>query len=293
MLQLADPRRVARQRVDALVCQAPLARAGEVEAVHEARVASRRLREFLPLLVPASGREADVRPLRRQARAVTRALGPVRELDVSLLTLARLTGHEPADAGAAAHVRRALEAARSDALTGLDAVLAPGALDDLRHGVVGAASPFGGRAARRTCVVSLARRLAARTAAAATALDATGALYAADRLHRARIALKQWRYALELAESCAGYRLRGTIRRLKGVQDILGDLHDNEVLAGRIRDLASGLADRRVRDALAALIRRLDEGVRHRHAEFLVARPSLVTVLLWARRVGAGLESIR
>ena len=61
------------------------AETGDVTAVHQARVASRRLRELLPIL------ELDPRVSRklgRRLRKVTRALGPVRELDV-LLTLGR------------------------------------------------------------------------------------------------------------------------------------------------------------------------------------------------------------
>ena len=52
MPRLTDPRRVARRRLQALSQQVPLALAGDVEGVHQARVASRRLRDFVPLLEP-------------------------------------------------------------------------------------------------------------------------------------------------------------------------------------------------------------------------------------------------
>ena len=64
----------------------PAARAGEVSAIHQARVATRRLREALPLVA----RGAPGRKLARAVRRLTRALGPVRELDVALLTLGEL-----------------------------------------------------------------------------------------------------------------------------------------------------------------------------------------------------------
>ena len=57
----------------------PGAVGGDAEALHQARVASRRIREALPL---------EIRPprkLMRQVRRITRALGPVRELDVALM----------------------------------------------------------------------------------------------------------------------------------------------------------------------------------------------------------------
>src|SRR5262245_28849831 len=55
--------------------------AGDVDALHRSRVATRRLREALPLV---KGRGRERRRLRRDLRRVTRALGPVRELDVAL-----------------------------------------------------------------------------------------------------------------------------------------------------------------------------------------------------------------
>ena len=68
-----------RTRLQALVCELPGLELGRGEALHRARVASRRLRELLPLL------ELEHQPgrkLNRQLRAVTRRLGRVRELDV-------------------------------------------------------------------------------------------------------------------------------------------------------------------------------------------------------------------
>ncbi|HUF47098.1 MAG TPA: CHAD domain-containing protein, partial [Vicinamibacterales bacterium] len=57
------------------------ARDGDVEGVHQARVASRRLREMLPLAGLAAPDE--VRALTRVVRRVGRLFGPVREIDVS------------------------------------------------------------------------------------------------------------------------------------------------------------------------------------------------------------------
>src|SRR5688500_6456970 len=75
-----------RQRLGALSRALPSARAGDVPAIHQARVATRRLREALPLIA----RGSSGRKLARAVRRLTRALGPVRELDVALLTLDEL-----------------------------------------------------------------------------------------------------------------------------------------------------------------------------------------------------------
>lgn len=286
-MRLTDPRRVARRRLLALVQQVPLALAGNVEGVHQARVASRRLREFLPLLAPGPDRDRPIAKLRRQVRRVTRALGPVRELDVALHTLDDLAAARPADGDAIAFVRTAIEPEREAAVARMEAVLASAAFDRIRDNAVAAASAFASPAARRTLAMALAARMAARADAAGRAVEDTGTVYAPDRLHRARIALKKFRYTLELAQDCGGVRLSGTLRRLKEVQDILGTLHDHDVLAARIRDGAADAADPEQRAALVALASHLDQETRERHSEFLTVRPALALVFFWARRVAA------
>ena len=63
----------------------PAAKAGDARSLHQARVATRRLRAALPLV--ASGPKAE--KLARSVRRLTRALGPIRELDVAQALLAR------------------------------------------------------------------------------------------------------------------------------------------------------------------------------------------------------------
>ena len=66
----------------------PAARDGHAESIRQARVATRRLREALPLLAPGPRGRA----LGKTVRRLTRALGPVRELDVALITLIATCG---------------------------------------------------------------------------------------------------------------------------------------------------------------------------------------------------------
>src|SRR5262245_39176386 len=87
-----------RQRLVALTRALPGARQGDPTNLHRARVATRRLREALPLLASGGRR----RKLERSMRRLTRALGPVRELDVALDMLERLNGLDQAPRGAIA-----------------------------------------------------------------------------------------------------------------------------------------------------------------------------------------------
>src|SRR5262245_20241520 len=71
--------RLLAPRTAALAAAVTPALAGDTGGVHQARVASRRLREVIPVV---GGPLALVARAKREVRGVTRALGPVRELDV-------------------------------------------------------------------------------------------------------------------------------------------------------------------------------------------------------------------
>ena len=76
-----------RQRLLALSRTLPSARNGDPEGIHQARVATRRMREALPLVT----RGSKGRKLKKKVSRLTRALGRVRELDVALINLDEMT----------------------------------------------------------------------------------------------------------------------------------------------------------------------------------------------------------
>ena len=84
------PVRLLRQRLLSLLDALPAAASGDVTSVHRARVASRRLREVLPVLAEAADSDAMDRA-GKQVRRITQALGPIRELDVALVAAARIS----------------------------------------------------------------------------------------------------------------------------------------------------------------------------------------------------------
>jgi CHAD domain-containing protein len=92
-----------RQRLVSLLQAMPAAQAGDVLSVHQARVASRRLRSALPVL-GAHADEDQLDQVQRRVRRITRALGPVRELDVTLMLLAEFEGRGAAPARAIARI---------------------------------------------------------------------------------------------------------------------------------------------------------------------------------------------
>src|SRR5512134_188457 len=94
MTVMAIPSRLLRPRFEALCEHLPESVTGDALAVHQARVASRRLREALPVVGPAAGVRRLQRAM-RHVRLVTRALGPVRELDVAQEVLQALARQDP------------------------------------------------------------------------------------------------------------------------------------------------------------------------------------------------------
>src|SRR5688572_1294259 len=138
-----------RQRLVSLLKAMPAAQAGDQMSVHQARVASRRLREALPVL----GVRADAQAVDRadkRVRRITRALGPVRELDVTLLLLAELEAKAAAPPRAIARVRQAVIEEREKRRRDMLAELKPSKIDKLRKRLVRVAAPHSPRIAKGT-----------------------------------------------------------------------------------------------------------------------------------------------
>ena len=184
---------------------------GDAPAVHRARVATRRLREALPVL---DRDRRGLRRLRKDLRALTQALGPVRELDVTLGLVVRLLHDEPSLDTALETIRvRLMERRlrrRARLLRDVDSLDIAGMLARVR-----ALSSHGSsKAAERQAPLDrpeIRRRMAARAIRLGRSVDRAGALYAPEALHAVRIAVKKLRYSLELGRA-AQDRRRGARR---------------------------------------------------------------------------------
>src|SRR5687768_1025057 len=175
-----------RQRLVSLLKAMPAAQAGDRMSVHQARVASRRLRQALPLL----GVRADADALDRadkRVRRITRALGPVRELDVTLLLLAELSQKGAAPARAIARVRAAVAEERLERRREMLAAIKPSKLDKLRKRLVRVAAPTSHPVGKGSALAEAQAQGAARAADLRAAIEHAGGIYLADRLHRVRV----------------------------------------------------------------------------------------------------------
>lgn len=280
MERLSPTELVIRQRVAALARALPGARAGSASAVHQARVATRRLREALPLITDGGAE----RKVARTARRLTRALGPVRELDVALQTLAEFGQGADVPRAAVACLAAAITEERTALRTQLVSCVDDVDVDKLRRKAVAAArraaknAPPRGRDPERIAAARV--RAGRRAARLETAIEVAAAIYLPERLHQVRIAVKKLRYALEIARELSGSRAVARIRALKRAQDLLGRLHDLEVLIARTRGIqASAKAPNlRLSADLDRLVRHLENDCRQLHGRYMGVRGELLKI---------------
>lgn len=222
--------------------EAKVLKGDDDEAVHDMRVASRRLQQVLDLLYPKP-RSAQVRQLRRKIRRLRQALGEVRNCDVLLQLVRRCLARK--------------RSARREAWTALQEFLEKRRTDSFRHTL------------RQFSRINLTgfyvdlKELLGREKAHADASDnghdgviASSGLFQAglssaldstwrrfeDQLHRshhhpqpevvhaARIATKRLRYLIEIFHELQIPGSAEALIWLRDLQKHLGDWHDLEVL---------------------------------------------------------------
>jgi CHAD domain-containing protein len=268
---------LVRRRTRILAEHLDGALSGDARAVHQARVATRRLREVIPV-VSTGLTHVDVRKLKRGLRRVTRALGPVREADVALETLDEFSSQATISEGAASRVAELLEERREQRRSDMQHRLRPRRLERINERAEALARTLYEAAPSSLWAGALTVRLESRGLTLRSAIDEAGALYSTDRLHAVRIAVKKLRYGLELAGDTRIVRTGAMVTRLKNFQDLLGRLHDLEMLAEytRTTENTSGPSDT---SGLQHLIESLERECRHLHAEYVRRQATLIRLV--------------
>jgi CHAD domain-containing protein len=121
-------------------------------------------------------------------------------------------------------------------------------------------------------------RAARRAVRLREAIESAAGLYLPDRLHEVRIAVKKLRYAMEVARELSGSRATARIRTLKAAQDLLGHMHDHEVLIARVRGIQSSTPNLRLSGDLDTLVRRLEAEARQAHGRYMALRKKLLAI---------------
>jgi len=208
----------------------------DADAVHDMRVASRRLREAMRLLAPLYP-DSRFGTWYRRARDVTRALGPVRDSDVFIEEFGRLGG-DLGDEGKRAVAfmigyrmgqREAELAALGKALGRLDLESRRGSFAKLAHAVI--ASAVADRPLADFARGAISERAAVVFGVQPAALDQANI----EAQHALRIDYKRLRYAVEVFAPCYDDAFGPLHRTLTAFQDTLGELHDLHVFADMLR----------------------------------------------------------
>jgi CHAD domain-containing protein len=250
---------------------------GSVRALHRTRVASRRLREVLPVLQI----DPDVsRKLNRRLRKVTKRLGAVRELDVLALLIEELRHARRHDARSVGRLAAAVAHERTHARERLASKLPIAELQRIAAKLDKLAASLDTRDPSRGWRWAIDARVNRRATALKQAIQDAGAVYLPDRLHTVRIALKKLRYALELSAESAGLKTTSELGALRRAQVVLGRVHDMQVLIDRVRQLQASLSppDLAIWSGLDALIAEIENDCRRVHARFVREGPTLLAV---------------
>jgi CHAD domain-containing protein len=218
------------------------------EGVHQVRVALRRLRSALSIFkrfIPEKQRAA----INLEAKWLLGELGPARDLDVFIATLADSLATDIAGDRSIAELMRAARAARERAQAA-----AVKALSSARAGRLAARidawvsgrgwNGHGGgehEDARKQTLAAFARRNLNRRLHRLHAAFGDVESLAVPELHRLRIAAKKARYGVEFV--AAGLQEKRAVRlaaALKDMQDALGHLNDLDVAKLVVRELLRG-----------------------------------------------------
>jgi CHAD domain-containing protein len=261
---------------------------GRARSVHGVRVASRRLREVLPVLQLDRDLASH---LGRRLRKVTHRLGTVRELDVLFLLVEEFQESGCYEERALARLAAAIADERSVAHDRLSARLPiaqlqrlAAKLDRIADDLIEKEKPRGITRAWRWAIEA---RVAHRAAPLKAAIEAAGTVYLPERVHAVRIAMKKFRYSLELeAEISSAVTWRRDLTMLKRTQAVLGHLRDREVLIERVRQVQASLTppDLVIWRSLDSLVTTIEKECRRLHARYV--RDAAALVALCDRIVG-------
>jgi CHAD domain-containing protein len=275
--------RLWRKRLNELSSVWPEFLGGHTTGLHKTRVASRRIREALPIVGVCAPPE-KVKKLHRKMRKLTRYLGPIRELDVKLDMLEAASRHPAISARALELVRREV-ASQRQALRQRLGESAP--VSDLRKLVrkleriadMNGAGPRKLEKFEAQWRSALAARLLRRAKDLGRTLEAAGPIYAPSRVHEVRIAIKKLRYALEIAQDARVAASTALVRVLKRHQERLGRLNDFQALLRHVRETEALPGVGSQVNELAAYAEALERDCRRLHAEFVERRQDLMDLV--------------
>ena len=279
MFQSATPIAFFQQQINILQSQMPGLLDGRLDSIHDARIATRRIREVLPLTHEWQRRHAADDLFERFKRA-GRSLGKVRDADVRIELLRYLESRIPHAAPSLVLVRQRQERERLALMRRLlkrfERLGIGEELNRLSSGAEWRRSRFW---VKRTGAwrQQLRHLIAERAHSASDAVVHGTGVYFPNRSHEGRIAVKKFRYAVEI-----GTRTGivpdddALIRPLKKSQDLLGEMHDRQTLIDELRAHSDPAANGIDSEHLALVGRVAEAEIADLHARVLERRQRVI-----------------
>ncbi len=250
---------------------------GSVEAVHQARVATRRLRSTLRTFQPLL--DSDWAPdLAAELRWLAGALGAVRDADVLRERLARQLAELPEEDNVAGKALLArVDDQRAEAYAQLLVVLDSGRYAALLESLVDATRhprlrSRKGRTLAADILPAMARTPYRRYV---RAVERLGPDPADEQLHRVRVRAKRARYAADVIEAVIGKPARRLSGALAAVQGELGE-HQDAVVAQRWLRVAAAEVPSPVAFVAGQLVIRQQSDALARRATWLDAHAAVL-----------------
>lgn len=246
-------RRVLQAQVQALLHADPGTRLGtDPEALHQMRVATRRLRAYLRAAGPVLMGEWP-EALRAELAWLGSSLGPVRDLDVLLARLAAESATlEKPEQRALARMLTALEARRTQRCQHMLAALQSAQYTQLLSQLDTLCTTL----AVTTTPITLPDMAARAFQRLRKAMQHIGPQPDDATLHRLRIYGKRARYAAELAEPRVGKPATRFLQHAKMFQDVLGEHQDAVVAEAHLLELLQRTRGTRAAFAVGRLVER-------------------------------------
>jgi len=240
---LTCARQLILERVGEMVKHEEGTRKGEdIEALHDMRVWSRRLREALEIFAFCFPPKMFDK-LYARVRRVTRTLGRARNADVAVEFFAKrlANARDVGERFALQDMLQGLTAEQSQErkkmIRKLDkkvqASALPQRLEAAFHQL--AEHPPSRRKGPRTAVALARKLLADRLRTVFNIRRAITGEEDIEGLHNLRIAVKKLRYAIEVLDFAIGERASENLKFFKKLQTILGDLHDRDVFIQAVK----------------------------------------------------------
>jgi len=227
-------RRQARQLTEQLW---GVRRGDDVEFVHRARVASRRLRAALGMFRDCFGARR-VKRWRKQIRRMTRELGEARDRDVQIQFLCEALGGlddkrcVAAVALLLAEIHRKRERLQPRILRAIDRLRSSKVIGQMQSVMKETSAEAASQEAAPPSPFTYAeaeKHVARRVRDLLTYHDCLSDPEAVQQHHAMRIAAKRLRYTVEIVRRVYSGQLDDAIEAVKRIQTLLGDIHDCDV----------------------------------------------------------------